>query len=61
MKDPESESVQKHIERIIRKYVGIVIAVIGALLSLGLALAGGWLFIIFTGALVLLGILFAKE
>ena len=60
VKDPESESVPKHNERIIRKYVGIVIAIIGALLSLGLALAGGWLFIIFTGALVLLGILFDK-
>lgn len=59
VKDPESENNSRHNEKIVRKYVGIVIAVLGGLLSAWLALLGSWLFIIFTGALVLLGILFA--
>lgn len=59
VKDPDSENVSKHNERIVRKYVGIIIAIIGGLLSAWLALFGGWLYIIFTGGLMLLGILFA--
>ena len=59
VKDPDSENVSKHNERIVRKYVGIIIAIIGGLLSAWLALLGGWLYIIFTGGLMLLGILFA--
>lgn len=61
VKDPESENIPKHNEKIVRKYVGIIIAVIGALLTLWMALVGGWLFIVFTGALMLLGILFARD
>lgn len=61
VKDPESENISKHNERIVRKYVGIIIAIIGALLTLWMALVGGWLFIVFTGALMLLGILFARD
>ncbi len=59
VKDPDRENNSKYNERIVRKYVGIVLAVIGGLLSAWLALLGGWLYIIFTGGLVLLGILFA--
>ena len=59
VKDPESENVSKHNERIVRKYVGIVLAIIAGLLSAWLALLGGWVFLIFTGGLMLLGILFA--
>ncbi len=61
VKDPESENIPKHNEKIVRKYVGIVLAVIGGLLSAWLALSGGWLFLIFSGALILLGILFACD
>ncbi|MBQ7296334.1 MAG: helix-turn-helix transcriptional regulator [Clostridia bacterium] len=61
VKDPESENTSKYNEKIVRKYVGIVLAVVGVILSAWLAILGGWLFIIFTGALVLLGILFACD
>ena len=59
VKDPESENASKHNERIVRKYVGIVLAIIAGLLSAWLALLGGWVYLIFTGGLMLLGILFA--
>ncbi len=59
VKDPDSENISKHNEKILRKYVGIVLAIIAGLLSAWLALLGGWLYIIFTGGLMLLGILFA--
>lgn len=61
VKDPDSENTSKYNEKIVRKYVGIVLAVIGGILSAWLALLGGWLYIIFTGGLVLLGILFACD
>lgn len=61
VKDSENENTSKHNERIVRKYVGIVISIIGALLTLWMAMVGNWLFIIFTGALVLFGILFARD
>ena len=59
VKDPESENTAKYNEKIVRKYVGIIIAIIGGLLSAWLALLGGWPYIIFTGGLMLLGIFFA--
>ncbi len=59
VKDPDSENIPKHNERIVRKYVGIVIAVIGGLLSVLFALMGGIVFVFFTVALMFLGILFA--
>lgn len=59
VKDPDSESTSKYNEKIVRKYVGIVLAVIGGILSAWMAILGGWLFVIYTGALALLGILFA--
>ncbi len=61
VKDPDNESTSKYNEKIVRKYVGIVLAVIGGILSAWLALLGGWVFLIFTGALILLGILFACD
>ena len=59
VKNPESENTAKYNEKIVRKYVGIIIAIIGGLLSAWLALLGGWPYIIFTGGLMLLGIFFA--
>lgn len=59
VKDSGSENTAKYNEKIVRKYVGMVIAIIGGLLSAWLALLGGWPYIIFTGGLMLLGIFFA--
>lgn len=59
VKDPDSENIPKHNEKIVRKYVGIVIAVASGILSVFLAFFGGWFFLFFMGAFLLLGIFFA--
>jgi transcriptional regulator with XRE-family HTH domain len=59
VKDPDGVNAPKHNEIFFRKYVGIVIAIIGVLLSVILVLMGGWVLIFVTAALILLGILLA--
>ena len=61
VKDPESENASKYNEKIVRKYVGIVLAVVFALVSVLLIILGGWIFAILTGAAMVLGILLALD
>ncbi len=61
VKDPESENNSKHNERLIKKYLGVILAIIGVLLTILLCLSGGWPFSICTIALVILGVLYNKN
>ena len=58
VKDPEGENTSKYNERLIRKYVGIVLGVVGGLLTIGFALDSS-LFCFVTAPLTILGILMA--
>ena len=58
VKDPDSESSSKYNERIVRKYVGIVLGVVGGLLTIVFALESS-LFGFVTAPLTILGILMA--
>ena len=62
VKDPDSETNSKYNESVVRKYVGIVLAVAGGLLTLWVSRKRILLYIaIFGIAPTLLGILFAKN
>ena len=61
VKDPDSENTSKYNEKIVRKYVGIVLAVVFALVSVLLIILGGWIIAMFTGAAMVLGILLALD
>lgn len=61
VKDPESENIPKHNERLIKKYLGVILAIVGILLTILLCLSGGWPFSICTIALAILGILYNKD
>lgn len=54
VKDPDSENTSKYNEKIVRKYVGIVLAVICGLISVAVFLMGGTILTIvsFTGVLI---------
>lgn len=60
MKSEESNT-QAYNERIVRKYIGIVLAVVFALVAVILLLMGGYIVAVLPAAVVLLGILFAKN
>lgn len=55
VKDPESENASKQNERIVRKYVGIVLAVVFSLISVAVLL-GGSILTVLPVAVMLLGI-----
>lgn len=61
VKDPESENIPKHNERLIKKYLGIILAIVGSLLTILLCLLGGWPYSVCTIALVVLGVLYNKN
>ncbi len=61
VKDSDSENVSKHNEKIVRKYVGIVLAVIFALITIVILAMGGTIFAVIPGAVIVLGILLAKN
>ena len=61
VKDPDGENIPKHNERLIKKYLGIVLAIIGSLLTLLLCLLGGWPYSVCTIALAILGVLYNKN
>ncbi len=61
VKDPDSENTSKYNEKIVRKYVGIVLAVVFGLFSVFVVITGGWPFAILTGAVMVLGILLALD
>ena len=61
VKDPDGENIPKHNERLIKKYLGIVLAIIGLLLTLLLCLLGGWPYSVCTIALAILGVLYNKN
>lgn len=60
VKDPDSENTSKYNEKIVRKYVGIVLGVIGGLLTIVFALDAS-LFGFVTAPLTILGILMALD
>jgi transcriptional regulator with XRE-family HTH domain len=59
VKDPETQNASSHNERIVRKYVGIVLAVIFTLAAIALLLIGGSVLAIIPGVVALLGVLLA--
>ena len=61
VKDPESENNSKYNERVVRKYVGIVLAVIFALITIVILAMGGTIFAVIPGTVIVLGILLAKN
>lgn len=61
VKEPESGNNSKYNEKIVRKYVGIVLAVIFALITIVILAMGGTIFAVIPGAVVVLGILLAKN
>ena len=56
VKDPDSENTAKYNEIIVRKYVGMVFAIIFGILSVVVLLMGGTLLTIIPAAIMLLGI-----
>ena len=61
VKDPDGENSSKYNEKIVRKYVGIVLAVIFALITIVILAMGGTIFAVIPGAVIVLGILLAKN
>ena len=61
VKDPESESNSKHNEKIVRKYLGIVLAIIFGIISIVLLVLGGYVLTVIPFAVAVLGILLAKD
>ncbi|MBO7319489.1 MAG: helix-turn-helix transcriptional regulator, partial [Clostridia bacterium] len=61
VKDPDSENVSKHNERIVRKYVGIVLAIIFGIISIVLLILGGYVLTVIPFAVAVLGMLLAKD
>ena len=59
IKDTDSKNDYKHSETIVKKYVGIVLAVIFSLITVFMIIVGGQFFAIPTGAVAVLGILLA--
>lgn len=57
----EESNTAAYNEQIVRKYIGIVLAVVFALVAAVLLLTGGSFTAVLPGAVVLLGILFAKN
>ncbi len=60
VKDPDGENTAKYNEKIVRKYVGILLAVTGGLLTIIFTLEAS-LFILLTAPLTVLGILLATN
>ncbi len=61
VKDPDGENTSKHNEKIVRKYVGIVLAIIFGIISIVLLILGGYVLTIIPFAVAVLGILLAKD
>ena len=61
VKDPDGENNSKHNEKIVRKYIGIVLSVIFGLITIATLVMGGTILAIIPGAVTLLGILLAKD
>ena len=61
VKGPESENNSKSNEKIVRKYVGIVLAIIFGIISIVLLVLGGYVLTVIPFAVAILGILLAKD
>ncbi len=61
VKDPDSENVSKHNEKIVRKYVGIVLAVVFGIIAIALLIMGGYILTVIPFAVAVLGVLLAKD
>jgi transcriptional regulator with XRE-family HTH domain len=61
VKDPDSENASKYNEKLIKKYLGVTLAIVGIMLTILLCLLGGWPFSICTIALAVLGVLYNKN
>ena len=61
IKDPDGENTSKHNEKIVMKYVGIVLAIIFGIISIVLLILGGYVLTIIPFAVAVLGILLAKD
>ena len=61
VKDPDGENISKHNEKIVRKYVGIVLAIIFGIISIVLLILGGYVLTVIPFAVAVLGILLAKD
>lgn len=59
VKDPDSENASKHNERIVRKYVGIVLAIVFGIISIAVLLMGGSILTVIPAAVMLIGIFLA--
>ena len=57
----EDSNTSAYNEQVVRKYIGIVLAVVFALVAVILLLMGGYIVAVLPAAVVLLGILFAKN
>ena len=59
VKDPDSENASRYNERIVRKYVGIVLALVFGIISVVVLLMGGTILTILPFTVMLIGILLA--
>ncbi len=61
VKEDDFQNTSAYNERIIRKYVGIVLAVVFSTITVALLIMGGTVLAIIPGAVALLGVLLAKD
>lgn len=61
VKDPDGENNSKHNEKIVRKYIGIVLSVIFGLITIATLVMGGTILAVIPGSVTLLGLLLAKD